>query len=295
MRCSSFWRRAGLAAIGALMLALVVPMPRAMAATPTPWDGVGSTARSLYPYTNTLLGAYNTRLDINSYITSNNVMYVLILQNDGNLVLYGNGNGTAMWNSGTYGSGANRLVMQNDGNLVLYKANGAWVWQTHTYGKGPANAVLDEDGNFKVVRNDGSVTWSTNTGGHPRYGPFIGSVGTSATPWYMATGETLTPNHYLRSSRQALLFQPDGNLVLYGPGYHVLWNSGTYGSGADHLVMQNDGNLVLYKANGAWVWQTHTYGKGASHAWMDESGNFAVATNIHPNQWTWSTQTTGRV
>ena len=155
MKCLTFWRRAGLAAIGALLLALVVPVPTVRAATS--WGGVGSAVRSLYPYTNTLLGANNTRLDINSYITSNNVMYVLILQNDGNLVLYGNGNGTAMWSSGTYGSGADHLLMQNDGNLVLYKANGAWVWQTHTYGKGPANAVLDEDGNFKVVRNDVSI------------------------------------------------------------------------------------------------------------------------------------------
>ncbi len=42
----------------------------------------------------------------------------LIMQGDGNLVLY-NKNGKALWNSGTAGSVNDRLEVQSDGNLVV--------------------------------------------------------------------------------------------------------------------------------------------------------------------------------
>jgi hypothetical protein len=45
--------------------------------------------------------------------------YMLILQQDGNLVLYDPAN-TAVWNTPTYGNIPAFLTMQMDGNLVLY-------------------------------------------------------------------------------------------------------------------------------------------------------------------------------
>jgi len=182
--------------------------------------------------------------------------------------------------------------MQNDGNLVLYTANGTAVWHTHTYGRGPSHAVLSDDGNFLVIVNGGPATWNTGTGGHQSFTPFGGRDGTGTAR--LQTGETLTLNYYLRSAHHALLLQPDGNLVLYGPGYHVLWNSGTYGSGATHLTMQNDGNLVLYTANGTAVWHTHTFGRGPSHADLQTDGNFVVYINS-TGQWTWNTGTVGKI
>lgn len=43
----------------------------------------------------------------------------LIMQSDGNLVLY-NKNGKALWASGTAGNAGDRLEVQTDGNLVVY-------------------------------------------------------------------------------------------------------------------------------------------------------------------------------
>jgi len=54
--------------------------------------------------------------------------YYLILQEDGNLVLY-NAEDEPIWSTGTVGSGAESLVMQSDGNLVLYSSKSA-VWAT---------------------------------------------------------------------------------------------------------------------------------------------------------------------
>lgn len=57
----------------------------------------------------------------------------LVLQADNNLVVYQNAGG-AVWASNTFGSGAQVLVVQDDGNMVLYSATQA-VWATNTVGR----------------------------------------------------------------------------------------------------------------------------------------------------------------
>ena len=55
-------------------------------------------------------------------------------QADGNLALF-DGAGTRVWASGTPGKGRSRLILQNDGNLVLYTAATPVkaIWSTGTY------------------------------------------------------------------------------------------------------------------------------------------------------------------
>ncbi len=40
------------------------------------------------------------------------------------------GGGRAAWHAGTWGNADVRLVMQDDGNLVLYAANGRALWSS---------------------------------------------------------------------------------------------------------------------------------------------------------------------
>jgi len=55
----------------------------------------------------------------------------LVMQTDGNLVLYAAG--AAVWSTGTNGTGTqNRLVMQSDGNLVIYTQLNHPVWSSKT-------------------------------------------------------------------------------------------------------------------------------------------------------------------
>jgi hypothetical protein len=54
----------------------------------------------------------------------------VVMQGDGNLVGYLNG-GRATWATNTAGSGGNRLIVQNDGNVVIYSSSRA-VWATNT-------------------------------------------------------------------------------------------------------------------------------------------------------------------
>lgn len=60
--------------------------------------------------------------------------YRLIMQGDGNLVLYTSTN-KALWSTRTAGHPGARLVMQGDGNLVLYSSTNKTLWDSHTVTK----------------------------------------------------------------------------------------------------------------------------------------------------------------
>jgi hypothetical protein len=95
-------------------------------------------------------------------ISSNNGRYTLIMQGDGNLVLYSPSR--AVWASNTDGKAGNRVIMQGDGNLVLYSPSRA-VWASNTDGKGASALVLQDDGNLVIYKPNGTATWASNTNG----------------------------------------------------------------------------------------------------------------------------------
>ena len=102
-----------------------------------------------------------------STIVSPNGQYKLIMQTDGNLVMYKN-NGTPIWSSGTMGSGTdNQLIMQSAGNLVMY-SNGTAVWATpaSTIGSGSNNYLsVQDDGNLVIYSgpNNTNPVWSSGS------------------------------------------------------------------------------------------------------------------------------------
>jgi hypothetical protein len=84
---------------------------------------------------------------------------------------------------------------------------------------------------------------------------------------------TLLPGESLTSSngRYQMLFQSDGNLVVYAAGGRVVWASSSYAPGGA-FVAQSDGNLVIYSASGAPVWASRT-ASAASTLVMQDDGN----------------------
>jgi hypothetical protein len=84
------------------------------------------------------------------------------MQGDGNFVVYGSG--SVLWQSRTAGKApGGRLVLQGDGNLVLYRRDGAAIWNSHTYGTGSAGVLSIQNDQNLVLRNGGKVRWTTNT------------------------------------------------------------------------------------------------------------------------------------
>ncbi len=100
-------------------------------------------------------------LAVGEAIASCDGHHALVMQGDGNLVLY-HGN-TATWASHTYGSDGRRAVMQGDGNLVVYGA--AARWASGTNGHPGAWLAVQDDGNV-VVYVGTTPIWATGTNGH---------------------------------------------------------------------------------------------------------------------------------
>jgi hypothetical protein len=65
-------------------------------------------------------------------------------------------------------SGVVRLVMQSDGNLVLYRqADGAPLWNSQTWNNPGAYAALASNGNLSVIGPGSQVLFQTNTPNNP--------------------------------------------------------------------------------------------------------------------------------
>src|SRR3972149_1145678 len=118
-------------------------------------------------------------------ITSANGQYTFVYQSDGNLVLYRNHDGKALWNSGTNGKPAQVCVMQTDGNLVIYGPDGEYIWDTSTSGNPGSWLVVQDDGNVVIYRPDNTSIWNTGTMQAP--------TGPAAQGNDMQPGEVLNP------------------------------------------------------------------------------------------------------
>jgi hypothetical protein len=210
------------------------------------------------------------------------------MQNDGNLVLYGHGR--AVWNSKTAGHSGAYLVVQGDGNIVIYDRSGKALWNTRTVGTGVNRLVMQDDGNLVAYTGSSQAKWASNTVRNPHL-TFQGSD-------RLVTGQILRAGQYIQSKdkRYTLLVQTDGNLVLYGPGYHVLWSAGVGGQGSadSFLGMQSDGNVVLYKYRGGRaLWASNTVGTGVTRLVMQTDGNLVAYTAS--GQAKWASKTAGKI
>lgn len=173
-------------------------------------------------------------------LTSPNGWYQLLMQRDGNLVVYNKAN-TAVWSTG--GGQPCKAVFQEDGNLVLYRySDGAAVWNAGSYLQ---------------------PTSFTPTANFP-----TGGTGTILAGDSSASKITIGQNLYSPNGWYRLTMQADGNLVLYSKGtiftgppsqnYNIaVWSTNTVGSNATYAHFQSDGNLVLYTASNVAVWSAN--------------------------------------
>ncbi len=100
------------------------------------------------------------RLRKGDSLRSTDGRFELVLQSDGNLVLYCLGIG-ALWDTRTPGRDVNDVIMQGDGNLVMYGPSGA-IWNSATDNNPGAFLSLQNDGNLVIYR-DTTALWHTGT------------------------------------------------------------------------------------------------------------------------------------
>jgi hypothetical protein len=88
----------------------------------------------------------------------------------------------------------------------------------------------------------------------------------------------LTANQSLSSpnGQFQLIMQGDGNLVEYGPGGQVIWDSATSDNPGAYAIMQGDGNLVVYSPAGTALWNSGTYGNPGAYFQLQDNGNAVI-------------------
>ncbi len=107
-------------------------------------------------------------LDNDIFLLSNNRENILIMQTDGNLVLYKKGK--AVWNTETYKrkKGTTQMHFQEDGNLVIYETIqngkiGKALWSSQSYNQEGSYLIVQEDGNLVIYTDNNKAIWNTGT------------------------------------------------------------------------------------------------------------------------------------
>jgi hypothetical protein len=234
--------------------------------------------------------------------------FLLILQTDGNFVLYGAGR--ALWASG---HAADYVVMQSDGNFVGYLNNGTATWATGTSGSGATHLIVQSDGNV-VLYSSSKAVWSTRTSWAGEAGHIVqwsGDTKAQKTAWYVtpdlrrewipdaATYYCLkgrgAPGPDVLSSTmlnhlpdQTNMWVPCGDTMATNRtlrrGMSLRSSDGRY-----LFVLQGDGNLVLYGPSGHALWANNKF--NTDFAIMQSDGNFVCYTN--GGSPTWASNTAG--
>lgn len=211
-------------------------------------------------------------MNVGEYLISDGGNNILTLQEDGNLVLYRSG--SVVWHSNTWLNLASYVVMQSDGNLVIYNPFGNAIWYTSTQGNYGAVLKLQQDSNLVIYNNANQAIWNSGT--------WIPATTQSSAYSTLKTGnlfrgqELVSPN-----KKYKLKMQADGNLVLYSQNV-AIWNSLTWAKPVKLVSMQPDGNLVLYDENKKPYWYSSTWGRGPSRLVVQDDGNLVIynASNV---------------
>lgn len=136
----------------------------------------------------------------------------------------------------------------------------------------------------------GAAADYSNPSGWGGYPYCVIGTGDSTFMWNISNGctyanGTLKMRLTSTSGEYRLVFQSDGNLVVYRNGSSPVWQSGTAGKGATRIVFQKDGNVVIYRGSTTlWSSQTDNCNAGPGLSLdMQNDGNLVVYNYI------WST------
>jgi RHS repeat-associated protein len=204
-----------------------------------------------YPNSACSIGTYLVAGEIlpsGKCIVSPHGQYFLLMNTDGNFFIYDWAHGTGTWGPGTQGHPGAYAIFQTDGNLVVYDVNGTALWNSGTSGTYAERLDMNDDGRiiiWKSAWNSGTSDGQFNgtTYAHPSCDVGIGT----GTTGVLGSGQCfVSPN-----GRFELLLQADGNMVIYDRSVTPsapMWYTGTGLSTADPSVAYR--TLYSYDALG---------------------------------------------
>ena len=272
MASQNFTNEYGFGRVNALRVLNTITLPTAPPVpTTTP-----TTAPTPGTPTNVTLSA-GSALHKDDYLSSSDGKSIYTLQRDGNFAFYDNFK--LVWETGTQRTKADQVIMQGDGNLVLYDSSNVAIWSAATDRNPGARLNMQNDGNAVINSPTGTALWATNTRHDSSAVSYILSTGFGGIA-RMYPGQSI----YTADRRFRLILQSDGNLVLYSPT-QALWSSGTDGRQTAFLALQSDGNLVLYDRSARALWHSHTDGFGLMRLIIQSDGNLVLYDQSNVPRW----------
>jgi hypothetical protein len=226
-----------------------------------------------------------TEMVFNQYLDSPNKRFRLIFQEDSNLVLWDGtdpvwaGNADVPYSGEVYpkrGMTAKVSIAYLNYALCVSDNQRSRLWSTDNStppDKDTTAAMLrtflqlQDDGNIVII--DAIPVWASK-----KSIPVTPDLPAVMIP----PGTMIYPGDSFTVGNSNLVFQGDGNLVLYGENGVVLWASYTHEKGGAFAAMQADGNFVVYNQAGVAVWHTQTDGYPGSYARIQENGSFSIVT-----------------
>ncbi|MEZ5426257.1 MAG: choice-of-anchor Q domain-containing protein [Pyrinomonadaceae bacterium] len=176
--------------------------------------------------------------------------------------------------TGTVAAGQCSLTLDTIGNRFLRASyagdanfnNGISAAEPHTVSAVGPPSVTEHPQSQSV--NIGSPVTFTSRGG----------VFAQTAPSSLSGGQALFPGQSLISPNfgYQLVYQFDGNLVMYRGDGAVRWASNTAGTSPGRAEMQSDGNFVIYNSVGTPLFATGTAGNPGSTIVMQSDGNLVV-------------------
>jgi Trypsin len=222
-----------------------------------------------------------TCLHAGQYVNSENECFKLIMQHDGNLVIYRNEDGKPIWDTRPR-DGVDRVCMQEDGNFVLYAGNSP-TWATNTINRDAAYISMQNDGNLVMYTGKADpAVWATatvtlcSTKAEQNKDKLFGNSCLAAGKriyskkgcfylklerdgslkiYRVADNKVIWSTEANDAKKACMLY--DGNFGLFN-GNALKWESKTSGNHGAYIVMQSDGNLVIYKEDSTILWASHT-------------------------------------
>ncbi len=260
-----------------------------------PWEGV-------VPENSEYLGdrlQSGQSLGLGDYIASENLLSALFMTRDGNVVLAADGN--ILWETNTGGLGATGFKIQRDGNVVVLNDAGV-LWSPESLppdeGRAAPDAyeaatettqlVIEDSGNLVAYLSSDTFEreswWETGTGVIVDLPSLVLTSG-CIDEAELCAGDEMRTGEYIHNHNKsdegpnaphAMVLTEDGNLVIYGAGGNVVWESGTDAQGIDRLIVQEDGDVVLVSAGGATRLHTGTAGDPGAYLRLNNEGLLVV-------------------
>jgi serine protease len=208
-------------------------------------------------------------------LTSPNGQYTLVMQADGNLVVWAPGS-RPIWDTRSWGNAGARMAVQADGNLVVWAADRRVLWHSDTWGQSGGRLVLQDDGNVVLTNSGGTAIWQTGA-----------DRGAGVPKDTLQAAQQLTAGLRLTSpdGRYTLAMQTDGNLVVWAPGPRAIWDTRTWNRPGARLKVQADGNLVLWTTDRRVLWHSDTWGEPGGRLVLQDDGNLVLTNGSGTPVW----------